>query len=121
MPFFKKKREVAEKIFETTEIGAKDIIAPSSIILVSNYLKLGNRLARSFFIFSYPRYFSTAWFSPVINLDTPIDVGFHIHPVETGTILKQLRKKGLILREIGSRPGVSAMTVNRHLRRKQTR
>lgn len=93
MPFFKKKREVSEKIFETIEIGAKDIIAPSSIILVSNYLKLGNRLARSFFIFSYPRYLSTAWFSPVINLDTPIDVGFHIHPVETGTILKQLRKK----------------------------
>jgi len=54
---------------------------------------LGERLAKSFFIFSYPRYLSTAWFSPVINLDTPMDIGFHIHPIETGTILKQLRRK----------------------------
>jgi len=93
IPFLKKRGGIPKKIFETTEIGAKDIIAPSSIVLASNHLKLGSRLARSFFIFSYPRYLSTAWLSSVINLDTPIDVGLHIHPIETGEILKKLRKK----------------------------
>jgi conjugal transfer ATP-binding protein TraC len=93
IPFLKKRGGIPEKIFETTEIGAKDIIAPSSIVLASNHLKLGSRLTRSFFIFSYPRYLSTAWLSPIINLDTPIDVGLHIHPIETGEILKKLRKK----------------------------
>ena len=92
LPTFKKAR-VPEKIFEAPAISTKDIIAPSSIVLLSNHLKLGERLAKSFFIFSYPRYLSTAWFSPVINLDTPMDIGFHIHPIETGTILKQLRRK----------------------------
>jgi len=92
LPTFKKAR-VPEKIFEAPAISAKDIIAPSSIALLSDHLKLGERLAKSFFIFSYPRYLSTAWFSPVINLDTPMDIGFHIHPIETGTILKQLRRK----------------------------
>ena len=92
IPFFKK-AGVPEKIFEAPAISAKDIIAPSSIALFSDHAKLGERLAKSFFIFSYPRYLSTAWFSPVINLDTPMDIGFHIHPVDTGLILKQLRKK----------------------------
>jgi len=90
IPFLKKK--IPEKIFETGAVEARDIIAPSSIALSSDYLKLGKKFVKSFFIFSYPRYLSTAWFSPVINLDTPMDIGFHIHPVETGMILKQLRK-----------------------------
>jgi conjugal transfer ATP-binding protein TraC len=93
IPFLKKRRQIPEKVFETTEIGIKDIIAPSSIVLTPDRLKLGNRLTKSFFIFSYPRYLSTAWFSPIINLDTPIDIGLHIHPIETGETLKQLRKK----------------------------
>ncbi len=91
IPFLKKK--IPEKIFETRAIEARDIIAPSSIALFPDYLKLGKKFVKSFFIFSYPRYLSTAWFSPVINLDTPMDIGFHIHPIETGMILKQLRKK----------------------------
>lgn len=92
IPFFKiKKKE--EKIFEAPDVNIKDIIAPSSVSLSSDYLKLGERLAKSFFVFSFPRYLSTAWFSPIINLDTPMDIGIHIHPTDTGQILKQLRKK----------------------------
>ena len=93
-PFLKKqKTEVPEKIFEAPAINAKDIIAPSSILIASDHLKLGNRFARSFFIFSYPRYLSAAWFSPVINMDTPMDIGFHVYPIETSQMLKQLRRK----------------------------
>ncbi len=92
-PSFKKKVRVPEKIFEAPALDVKDIVAPSSIALASDHLKLGGRLAKSFFIFSFPRYLSTAWFSPIINLDTPMDIGFHIHPVDSGLVLKQLRKK----------------------------
>jgi len=98
MPFkfsFLKKGEEAEeeKLFEREAMDVKDIIAPSSIELTSSYLKLGNRFVKPFFIFSYPRYLSTGWFSPVINLDTPMDISIFIHPIETGMILKQLRKR----------------------------
>jgi len=94
IPFLKKKTtEISEKIFEAPTIEAKDIIAPSSILVASDHLKLGKRFAKSFFIFSYPRYLSTAWFSPIINLDTPMDIGFHVYPIETGQVLKQLRKR----------------------------
>ncbi|MDI6602999.1 MAG: ATP-binding protein [Patescibacteria group bacterium] len=93
LPFLKAKKRVSEEIFEAPTIGVKDIIAPSSITLVSDHLKLGNRFAKSFFIFSYPRYLSTGWFAPVINLNVPMDIGLHIHSIDTGRILKDLRKK----------------------------
>jgi len=93
LPFLKKKKTEEERIFESVTIRAADIIAPSSISIGADSLKLGKRFAKAFFIFSYPRYLSTAWFSPIINLDTPMDIGFHIHPVETGQVLKELRKR----------------------------
>src|SRR4030043_1626390 len=88
-----KKPDESEKIFEPPMIEAKDIIAPSSIIVKPDHLMIGKRIAKSFFIFSYPRYLSTAWLSPIINLDQPMDVSFHVHPIETGFVLKQLRRK----------------------------
>ena len=83
----------AEEILGKTTVSAKDIIAPSSISVDSDSIKLGGRLIKSFFIFSYPRYLSTGWFSPIINLDTPMDISIFIHPVETGPMLKKLRKR----------------------------
>lgn len=91
--FLKKREEIPKAIFEPPAVGVKDIISPSSIVLTAGHLKLGNRFAKSFFIFSYPRYLNTGWLSPVINLNTPMDISLHIHPIETGQVLKQLRKK----------------------------
>ncbi len=94
LPFFKKKKqEIPEQLFEAPTIDIKDIIAPSSLAANSDHLKLGKKMTRSFFIFSYPRYLSTGWFSPIINMDTPMDIAIHVHPIDTGLVLKQLRKK----------------------------
>lgn len=91
----KKDQKIAEleRIIEKTTINLKDFISPSSINVGYDFVKLGTRLAKSFFIFSYPRYLNTGWFSPVINLDTPMDIAIFIHPVETEPLLKQLRKR----------------------------
>jgi conjugal transfer ATP-binding protein TraC len=95
LPFFKKNSEnqETEKIIEESTVSAKDIIAPSFISVESGHIKLGDRLTRSFFIFSYPRYISTGWFSPIINLDTPMDIAIFIHPIDTGPMLKKLRRR----------------------------
>ena len=94
IPIFKKRgSEIPEKIFEAESIKATDIIAPPSIESKPNYLRLGERYVKSFYLFSYPRYLSAAWLAPVINLDVPLDISFFINPIETGTILKQLVKR----------------------------
>jgi conjugal transfer ATP-binding protein TraC len=93
LPFFQKKQGVPEKIFEAEVTTSKDIIAPASVKIQTGYLEMGGRLAKSFFVFSYPRYLSAAWLSSAINLDVPMDIAIHIHPVDTGFVLKQLRRK----------------------------
>jgi len=90
----KKKESLTEdKIFQEEEFDVRDIIAPPYIGVLQDHIKLGERFARSFFVFSYPRYLNTGWFSPVIDLNTPMDVTFFIHPVSSEIILKKLRKK----------------------------
>ncbi|MCK4781859.1 ATP-binding protein [Candidatus Parcubacteria bacterium] len=98
IPYLKKifkteKYKLPKKLFEKETIKIEDIISPSSVELTSDHIKLGNKLVKTFFIFSYPRYLSTAWFSPVINLSTPMDISLFTHPIETEMVLKQLRKK----------------------------
>jgi len=88
-----KKQEKKEKLFESEITGVKDIIAPASIKIDQNSAMVGEVISKTYFVFSYPRYLNTGWLSPIINLDIPLDVSFFLHPIETETILKKLRKK----------------------------
>ncbi len=84
------------KIPQTYKPGAEDIpnvIAPAGLEVSSNYLKLGDYFAKTFFVFTYPRYVSTGWFSPIINLAEMMDISIFIHPMDTALSLKNLRKK----------------------------
>ncbi|PIP22602.1 MAG: conjugal transfer protein TraC [Candidatus Nealsonbacteria bacterium CG_4_8_14_3_um_filter_39_7] len=93
LPFFKKRTEMPKDISRKQTIEARDIIAPSSVVINFDHIELERKKARSFSIFSYPRYLSTGWFSPIINLNSPMDIGIHINPIDTGPVLKKLRKK----------------------------
>ena len=72
---------------------ARKIIAPAGVQVNSNYLKVGDKHVKVFFVFSYPRYLSTGWFEPLINLPNIFDISVFIDPVDTGLALKNLRKK----------------------------
>ncbi len=91
--FPKKDETLEEKLFEEEAFDVRDIISPPYIGVNQDHIKLGERFSRSFFIFSYPRYLNTGWLSPVINLNSPMDISFHISPISTELILKKLRKK----------------------------
>jgi conjugal transfer ATP-binding protein TraC len=71
----------------------KQIIAPAGAQVTPSNLKIGDKLAKTFFVFSYPRYLATGWFEPLINLPNLYDVSIFINPIDTGTALKNLRKK----------------------------
>lgn len=95
IPFINKKNSPKEMEGppEVETLKASDIIAPSFIEVKQNYLKLGELLTKTYFIFSFPRYLTTGWLSPVINMNAPMDVAFYFHPVDTEEVLKKLRKK----------------------------
>lgn len=71
----------------------KNVIAPPAMQVTPNFLKIGDKFAKTLFIFTYPRYLSTGWFSPIINMPDLLDISIFVHPVETALAVKQLRKK----------------------------
>lgn len=71
----------------------RDLIAPPALKIFPNYIQVGGSLARTLFIFTYPRYLMTNWFSPVLAMDKEMNISFFINPVETPWIMNQLKKK----------------------------
>ncbi len=71
----------------------KDLISPPALRVDPDKISLGEKIARTFFVISYPRFLSEGWFSPIINLDKIFDISISIHPIDTSSILRTLQKK----------------------------
>ena len=71
----------------------RDIIAPSAVEVTSNYIKLGTKYAKTLFVFTYPKYLAANWFSPIINMDQPMDISLFIHPYSTEKVMKTLQRQ----------------------------
>lgn len=82
-----------QEIFQAGVLELKDIIAPSAIKVSPKEINLGEKILRSFFVISYPRFLSEGWFSPIINMDKVFDVSIFVHPVETAKVLRQFQRK----------------------------
>ncbi|QQG41096.1 MAG: DUF87 domain-containing protein [Candidatus Levyibacteriota bacterium] len=70
-----------------------DLIAPSSIEVDFKSIKIGTKIARTFFIVGYPRYVSSNWLSPLIDFDHELDIAMFIYPASSPDILSDLRRK----------------------------
>ena len=94
------KKEAAEltpflpkDIYEAAKLDFSDIISPSALKITPREMNLGDKLARTFYVISYPRFLSDSWFAPIINLDKVFDVAIYIHPIDTAAILRKFQKK----------------------------
>ncbi len=79
--------------YSSGELALQDVLSPSALEITPTFVRLGVKLARTIFVFSYPRYLNTNWFSPVINTDKIFDIAMYVHPVDTAEILRTLRRK----------------------------
>jgi conjugal transfer ATP-binding protein TraC len=82
-----------EEIYESASLELQDIIAPSALKIESKSINLGDKIARTFFIMSYPRFLTDNWFSPIINLDKVFDISIFVHPIDSSQMLRQFQKK----------------------------
>lgn len=83
----------AERAFRQGVASLRDLIAPTAMKIEANYLAISGMFARTFFVLTYPRYLSSNWLAPVINMDVPMDISMFIYPMETDVIMKKLRDK----------------------------
>ncbi len=82
-----------KEIFEAGALELKDIIAPSALKITPKEINLGEKILRTFFVISYPRFLTEGWFAPIINMDKVFDVSIFVHPIETARVLRQFQRK----------------------------
>ncbi|MES2134738.1 MAG: DUF87 domain-containing protein [Patescibacteria group bacterium] len=80
-------------IYEAAKLDFADIIAPSALKITPREMNLGDKLVRTFYVISYPRFLSGTWFAPIINRDRVLDISIFIHPIDTAAVLRKLQKK----------------------------
>lgn len=82
-----------EEVYKKEVATLRDLVAPAGLEVTPAHLKLGEKYVRTLFIFTYPRYLTAGWFSPIINLDEMADISVFYHPLDTALVLRNLRKK----------------------------
>ncbi len=101
LDFLKKKKAsepeltsfLPQEIYNSGVLELQDIIAPSALKITPNQINLGEKIARTFFVISYPRFLTESWFAPIINLDKIFNISIFVHPIETAKILRTFQKK----------------------------
>lgn len=97
--FSKKEKEskasvaLPSQLYQAANLEFKDILAPSALKITPRSLSLGDKIMRTFFVISYPRFLTEDWFAPIIDLDRVFDISIFFHPIDTATILRHFQKK----------------------------
>ena len=82
-----------QDIYASGLLQLEDAIAPAALKINPSSFQLGEKFTRTLYVYAYPRFLATSWFSPIINLDKVFDIAVYVHPVDTSIILRDLRKK----------------------------
>ncbi|MBP6858552.1 MAG: DUF87 domain-containing protein [Candidatus Pacebacteria bacterium] len=82
-----------EEIYQAGVLELKDVISPSALKVSPKEINLGEKVGRTLFVISYPRFLDESWFAPIINLDKIFNISIFIHPVDTAKILRHFQKK----------------------------
>lgn len=83
----------AEKIYKQGLSTIKDLIAPSSMEVMFDKIRVSGMTAKSFFVYAYPRYTEVNWLSPVINFDVSMDISMFIYPTSSVKMMKYMKNK----------------------------
>lgn len=101
LDFFGKKRDtdtqmtpvLPKDIYAQGTLDLADTIAPAALKVSAKEIELGEKISRSFYTISYPRFLTDGWFIAVVNLARQLDISIFIHPVETASALRTFQKK----------------------------
>ena len=67
-----------------------DLLAPASIELSRDDVRLDDTFCRTLAVVGYPRHVYPGWLERLIDLDEPLDVVLHLHPQSTAAMIRQL-------------------------------
>ncbi|OGE70805.1 hypothetical protein A2617_01840 [Candidatus Daviesbacteria bacterium RIFOXYD1_FULL_41_10] len=71
----------------------QDTIAPESLELDFNHLRLNQTLNRTFFVSGYPRFVEPNWLEPLIDFEHSLRISMFIYPSKSAGVLEDLKRK----------------------------
>lgn len=80
-------------IYTNAALELRDILAPSAVEINSGFIRIGDKICKTYFTMSYPKFLTEGWLAPIINMDKIFDVSVHISPINTAQIMKDFQKK----------------------------
>ena len=86
-------RNKATTVLGRGMVDVKDVLAPPSIEVDFDHIKIGEMYFRTLFVAGYPRFVGANWLSPIINFDHTLEISFYYYPVEAKSVLDDLRRK----------------------------
>ena len=79
--------------FEKGISSLTDIIAPSSVEVDFNYIRVGSFFYKTLFVIGYPRFVSPNWLSPLIDFDHSMNISMFCYPTSSDDVLSDIRRK----------------------------
>ncbi|MFA5828481.1 MAG: ATP-binding protein [Candidatus Shapirobacteria bacterium] len=92
-PTATEKQQPGQRQFVDGLVSTKDIIAPGSLEVDFEHIRIDGKYYRTLFITGYPRFVGINWLSPLINFDASLNVSMFIYPTDGKEILDDLRRK----------------------------
>lgn len=74
-------------------ISISDIIAPPSVEIDFNHIRVGEKYFKTLFVIGYPRFVSPNWLEPLIEFDHSMNVSMFVYPTSSADVLSDLRRK----------------------------
>lgn len=82
-----------EKLYQEGLAYVRDLIAPSSMEINFDQIRIDEMYVKSFYVYAYPRYIDANWLSPIVNFDVSMDISQFIYPIDSAAIMRTLRNK----------------------------
>src|SRR5215813_6260697 len=82
-----------ERRFALGTRSVADLLAPAAVELGRDHVRLEYHYARVLVVIGYPRSVGPGWLTPLLEFEHPIEVSFHVHPLESATVVRLLGHK----------------------------
>jgi type IV secretory pathway VirB4 component len=84
---------VDERRFARGVRSVADLLAPAVAEVSRDHVRLEYQFARALVVVGYPRTVGPGWLLPLLEFEHPLEISFHVLPLETAGIVKLLGHK----------------------------
>ncbi len=87
-----------ERLYEQGTRSVPDLVAPDSVEVARDYVRVESGYARALVVTNYPRTVGPDWLAPLLALQAPIEISFHVGPLNSAQMVRKLSRKLVQLR-----------------------